>query len=75
MCAKFPIKIRKYNFFETWGPVQGSLEKRHIENFIATTSLNMNPIPCRIFTRTLCTIYRQKIIEIGREHPARFPRK
>ena len=67
------IKIRKYDFFETCRLLQGSLEYRHIKNWIASPNLNKNPNPFRVFTRTLCTIYRQKIIEIGRGHVERFP--
>jgi hypothetical protein len=36
---------------------------------------NRNSNPCRIFTRALYSIYRQKLIEIGGWYLGRFPRQ
>jgi hypothetical protein len=57
ICAKFWIKVQKYDFPRASGPVQGYLANRHIENYIASPSLRGNPNLFRVSSTTLCTIY------------------
>jgi hypothetical protein len=46
-----------------------------LKNLIAQPYFDSNSIPFRVFTRPLCSIYGQKIIEILGAHPGRFSRQ
>jgi hypothetical protein len=75
MCAKFLIKVRKYDFLKNLDSIQGSLENLYIKSLVASPNHNRNSNSFRIFPRILCTICRENIIKIGNGHLAEFPRK
>ncbi len=41
ICAKFQVKIQKYDFSENLGSYKGSLESRHIKNSISRPEFSM----------------------------------
>jgi hypothetical protein len=55
----FRIKFENTIFSKTWGSSHGSLENRYIKNLIPSPDLNRNRNPFRIFTKTLCAVYRE----------------
>jgi hypothetical protein len=55
----FRIKFENTIFSKTWGSSHGSLENRYIKNLIPSPDLNRNRNPFRIFSKTLCAVYRE----------------
>jgi hypothetical protein len=73
--GKFEIKIRRFDFSANLDTTEISWAVYYIENLIIQPDLDDNPNPFRVFTRTACSIYKQKAIEIEREHLGRFRRE